>query len=397
MVKVCFISPEYLPVSGGTGAYVRYLSNELVKYGNSVYVMAGYDANGEVKLNENYYIFLVKTLGLPVVKSFLFSFSASKRLSEIDRRFAIDIAHANLPLVPSFAIPNDFGKKLISTVHSTWKGEADAIKHEPFSRLNSNEKFMVSFNWFLRILETIMLKRSDKIIAVSEYTKRELMENYQFKYDKIQVIHNGVDVNKFKPAENKPKVKNELGFNEEDKLILYVGRLYSRKGLFTLMNSIPRVVRKFKNVKFVFSGKGLRNEKEKFTRYAAKLGVKDNIIFTGYFPDSKLPKLYQAADIFVFSTIYENLPFAILEALASGLPVVTTDVGGIPEVIDDGKNGFLVAAFNPVELADSVLHLLEHPAVASEVGLSGRMTVERRFDWRIMVKKVIDVYAEALS
>jgi glycosyltransferase involved in cell wall biosynthesis len=163
------------------------------------------------------------------------------------------------------------------------------------------------------------------------------------------------------------------------------------------MNSIPRVVRKFKNAKFVVSGKGFRNEKEKFTSYAAKLGVKDNIIFTGYFPDSKLPKLYQAADIFVFSTIYENLPFAILEALASGLPVVTTSVGGIPEVIDNGKNGFLVAPFNPVELADSVLYLLENPAVASEVGLSGRMTVERKFDWRIMVKKVIDVYAEALS
>ena len=244
MVKVCLISPEYLPVSGGTGAYVRYLSTELVKCGNSVYVMAGYDENGEVKLDENYYVFLVKTLKNPVIKSFLFSFSASKRLSEIDRRFAIDIAHANLPLVSSFAIPRSFGKKLISTVHSTWKGEADAIKREPFSRLNSNEKFMVSFNWLLRILETIMLERSDKIIAVSEYTKKELLANYRFKYDKIRVIHNGVDVNKFRPAESKSKVKSELGFNEKDKLILYVGRLYSRKGLFTLMNSIPLVVKR---------------------------------------------------------------------------------------------------------------------------------------------------------
>jgi glycosyltransferase involved in cell wall biosynthesis len=397
MVKVCLISPEYLPVSGGTGAYVRYLSTELVKYDHSVYVIAGYDENSEVKLDENYYVFLIKTLKNPVIKSFLFSFLASKRLSEIDRRFAIDIAHANLPLVPSFAIPRSFEKKLISTVHSTWKGEADAIKHEPFSRLNPNEKFMVSFNWLLRIQETIMLERSDKIIAVSEYTKKELLANYRFKYDKIRVIHNGVDVNKFRPAESKSKVKSELGFNEKDKLILYVGRLYSRKGLFTLMNSIPLVVKKFKNAKFVVSGKGLRNEKDKFTRYAEKLGVKDNIIFTGYFPDKKLPKLYQAADIFVFSTIYENLPFAILEALASELPVVTTGVGGIPEVINDGKNGFLVAPFNPVELADRVLYLLENPAVASEVGLSGRMTVKRRFDWRIMVKKVIDVYAEALS
>lgn len=287
MVKVCLISPEYLPVSGGTGAYVRYLSTELVKCDNSVYVMAGYDENGEVKLDENYYVFLVKTLKNPVIKSFLFSFSASKRLSEIDRRFAIDIAHANLPLVPSFAIPRSFEKKLISTVHSTWKGEADAIRHEPFSRLNPNEKFMVSFNRLLRILETIMLERSDKIIAVSEYTKRELVENYRFKFDKIRVIHNGVDVNKFRPAESKSKVKSELGFNEKDKLILYVGRLYSRKGLFTLVNSIPRVVRKFRNVKFVASGIFTMTGSPPALRVAFSYSVKDGTGITALKPGEK--------------------------------------------------------------------------------------------------------------
>jgi glycosyltransferase involved in cell wall biosynthesis len=397
MARVCFVSPEYLPLSGGTGAYVYYLSNELMKHGNSIYIVTGYDESRDVKVNEQRHVFFLKTLKIPVVKSFLFAGSAFRKLNEMRGRFPVDITHVNLPLVPSFAVPEGFGKTLISTVHSTWKGEAEAIRGEPFSRLNPNEKFMVSFNWFLRIFENGMLERSNKIIAVSEYTKRELLKYYKLNENKIRVIHNGVAVDKFKPTNDKLKAKAELGFNPEDKAILSVGRLYARKGLFTLIESMPSVIRKFKNAKFIISGKGLSNEMKKLVDHAAKLGVKENIVFTGYFPDEKLPKLYQAADIFAFSTFYENLPFAILEALSSGLPVVTTNVGGIPEIIDDGKNGFLVEPFNSEQLADRILYLLENPPAASEFGFLGRKTVEERFDWRLIVKKVLRVYDEALS
>ena len=397
MVKVCFISPEYLPLSGGTGAYVYYLSNELIKHGNSIYIVTGYDESTDVKVNEQLNVFFLKTPKTPIIKSFLFAGSAFRKLNKIRDSCPTDITHANLPLVPSFAVPEGFGKTLISTVHSTWKGEAEAIKGEPYSRLNPNEKFMVSFNWFLRIFENRMLERSNKIIAVSEYTKRELLKYYKLDENKIRVIHNGVDINKFKPTNDKLKAKAELGFNPQDKAILSVGRLYARKGLFTLIESMPLVIRKFKNVKFIISGKGLSNELGKLAKHAAKLGVKDNIVFAGYFPDKKLPKLYQAADIFAFSTFYENLPFAVLEALSSGLPVVTTNVGGIPEIIDDGKNGFLVEPFNSGELADRILYFLENPTVASEFGFLGRKTIEERFDWRLIVKKVLRVYEEALG
>jgi glycosyltransferase involved in cell wall biosynthesis len=110
-----------------------------------------------------------------------------------------------------------------------------------------------------------------------------------------------------------------------------------------------------------------------------------------------LPKLYQAADVFAFSTFYEHHPFAVLEALSTGLPVVTTNVGGIPETIEDGKNGFLCQPFNPRQLSDRILYFLEHPAEASEMAFLARKTIEERFDWRLIVKKVLKVYDEALS
>jgi glycosyltransferase involved in cell wall biosynthesis len=397
MVKVCFISPEYLPLSGGTGAYVYYLSNELMKHGYSVCIVTGYGQAGDIRVNEKLSIFFLKTSKTPIVKSFMFAASSLRKLNSVRDSVHVDITHVNLPLVPNFAVPPNFGKTLISTVHSTWKGEAEAIRGEPYSRLNPNEKFMVSFNWFLRIFEESMLKRSNKIIAVSDFTRRELLQYYKVKADKIRVIHNGVDTRKFQPATDKRKVKQELGFNPDDIAVLSVGRLYARKGLFTLIESMPAVVRSFPHAKFIISGKGQSNEMKKLVAHAQKLGVNDNIVFTGYYPDRKLPMLYQAADVFAFSTFYENLPFAVLEALSTGLPVVTTSVGGIPEMIDSGKNGFLVQPFNSRELSDRILYLLEHPAAASEMAFLARKVILERFDWRLIVKKVLKVYDEALS
>jgi glycosyltransferase involved in cell wall biosynthesis len=397
MRAVCFVSPEYWPLSGGTGAYVYYLSNELLKNGYRIYVVTGSNQTVDVTVNPQLKVFFQKIPRTPIVKSFLLAANSYRKLNSERSNINVDVTHVQLPLTPNFAVPPNFGKATICTVHSTWKGEAEAIRPEPYSRLNANEKFMVSFNWFLRIFEEKMLARAKKIIAVSHFTKWELQKYYDIPTDKIRVIHNGVDIKKFQPALDKRKVKAELGFNPDDLLILSVGRLYARKGLFTLIESMPPIMKRFKNAKFVVSGKGQSDEMHKLIAYAEKLGVKDKLIFTGYYPDKKLPMLYQAADVFAFSTFYEHHPFAILEALATGLPVVTTWVGGIPETIESGKNGFLVEPFNVKQFSDKILYLLEHPAVAAEMGKLARKTIVEQYDWRIVVKDAMDVYDEVLG
>jgi len=395
--KVCFISPEYWPLTGGTGAYVYYLSNELLKNGYQIYVVTGSNQTQDIQVNPQLGVSFLKIPKMPIVKSFMLAANSNRKLNSVRDTAHIDITHPQLPLTPNFAVPPTFGKTLVCTVHSTWKGEAEAIRGEPYSRLNANEKFLVSFNWFLRFFEEGMLARSRKIIAVSHFTKWELMNYYKIPEGKIRVIHNGVDISKFKPATDKRKVKAELGFNPDDIAIVSVGRLYARKGLFTLIESMPVVVNRFPNAKFIISGKGQSDEMHKLLVYAEKLSVKDNIIFTGYYPDKKLPKLYQAADIFAFSTFYEHHPFAVLEALATGLPVVTTTVGGIPETIESGKNGFLAEPFNPKTFGEKILYLLEHPAFAKEMGAQARKTIVENYDWRIVVKDAMKVYDQALS
>ena len=368
-----------------------------MKNGYEVYVVTGGDQEVDIKINKQLNVSFLKIPKTPVIKSFMLAASSYRKLNSVRPSTNIDITHANLPLTPNFAVPPNFGKTLVCTVHSTWKGEAQAIRGEPYSRLNANEKFMVSFNWFLRIFEEKMLNRARKIIAVSDFTKRELLEYYKMPLDKIRVIHNGVDINKFKSADDKRQVKRELGFDPDDIAIVSVGRLYARKGLFTLIESMPAVIKRFRRAKFIISGKGQSDEMRKLIVHAERIGVKENIVFTGYYPDKKLPKLYQAADVFAFSTFYEHHPFAVLEALSTGLPVVTTNVGGIPETIQNGKNGFLVEPFNPNQFADKINCLLEHPTIASEMGVLARKTILEQFDWRIVVKAVLKVYDEALT
>ncbi len=397
MRKVCFISPEYWPLTGGTGSYVYYLSNELLKNGYKVYVVTGSNQAQDIQVSPQLDVSFLKTPRTPIVKSFMLAAASNRKLQSVRNTANIDVTHPQLPLTPNFAVPPNFGKALVCTVHSTWKGEAEAIRGEPYSRLNANEKFLVSFNWFLRFFEEGMLRRARKIIAVSHFTKWELTNYYKIPASKIQVIHNGVDINKFKPATDKRKVKAELGFNPDDLAIVSVGRLYARKGLFTLIESMPTVTKRFPTAKFIISGKGQSDEMHKLIAHAERLGVKDNIVFTGYCPDKKLPKLYQAADVFAFSTFYEHHPFAVLEALSTGLPVVTTTVGGIPETIDSGRNGFLVEPFNPKQFSDRILYLLDHPVEAKEMGAKARKTVEQQLDWRIVVKDAMKVYDEALS
>jgi glycosyltransferase involved in cell wall biosynthesis len=369
----------------------------LLKNGYQIYIVTGANQAQDVHINPQLDVSFLKIPKTPIVKSFMLAAASNRKLNSVRETANVDITHPQLPLTPNFAVPPNFGKTLVCTVHSTWKGEAEAIRGEPYSRLNANEKFLVSFNWFLRFFEECMLARARKIIAVSHFTKWELTHYYKIPASKIRVIHNGVDINKFQPAVHKRRVKVELGFNPDDLAIVSVGRLYARKGLFTLIESVPAVVKCFPNAKFIISGKGQSDEMRKLIIHAEKLGVKDNIIFTGYYPDKKLPKLYQAADVFAFSTFYEHHPFAVLEAMATGLPVVTTTVGGIPETIDSGRNGFLVEPFNQRQFADRILYLLEHPAEAAEMGSKARKTVEERFDWRIVVKDAMKVYDEALS
>ncbi len=395
-MNVCFVTPEYFPISGGTGAYVYYLSHSLQKLGHNVHVVARHSEDAEKTVNgiKAHYI---KGTGNALTRYWRFARSASKRIEELNKQIGLDIIHANLPLVPSFAIPKDSAKALVCAVHSTWKGEAIVTKRDNPKELNPNEKMMLRFNRVLRRYETQLMKRSDALIAVSKYTVGELTELYGIEEKKIHVIYNGVDINKFKPRPDRAKLRQEFGLEEEKRIVLFVGRLYHRKGLETLLHSIPPVLQEFGDVKFAISGTGFKKKEQSLRDLSKELDIEDTVKFLGYVPDEKLPDLYSASDIFVLPAIYENFPFAILEAQATGLPVISTKVGGIPEFLVDKENGFLIDPGDPKQLTERVLALLQDPKLAEKMGRQGRSLIEEKFAWRLITDQVINLYHKLLE
>jgi glycosyltransferase involved in cell wall biosynthesis len=395
-LNVCFVTPEYFPISGGTGAYVYYLSHSLQKLGHNVHVIAR-DKQDSEKIVNGIQVHYVKGLGNALTRYWRFARSASKRIEELNKQNSFDIIHSNLPLVPSFAIPNNSAKAIVCAVHSTWKGEAKATKRDNPKELNPNEKAMLRFNFVLRSYEKKLMKRSDALIAVSKYTVDELTKLYGIKKEKIHVIYNGVDVEKFKPRPNRVEMHREFGLEDDIKIVLFVGRLYHRKGLEILLRSIPPVLKEFSNVRFVISGKGFKKKEENLRNLAKELNIENYVTFLGYVPDEKLPLLYSASDIFVLPAIYENFPFAILEAQATGLPVISTKVGGIPELLVDNENGFVIAPGDSTELTQRLLVLLQDAKLAKEMGDCGRKLIEEKFDWRLITSQVINLYRELLE
>lgn len=395
-MNVCFVTPEYFPISGGTGAYVYYLSQNLQKLGHEVHVVARDEQDSEKTIN-GIHVHYIKGGRTALVRFWSFSRSASKKLKELNAEKPFDIIHANLPLVPSFAIPDNAAKAIVCAVHSTWKGEALITKQDNPKELNPNEKSMLRFNFMLRKYEKKLMKRSDALIAVSKYTVDELTDLYGIDKNKIHVIYNGVDIERFKPRPNCDELRKEFGLKKDEKVVLFVGRLYHRKGLETLLESVPPVLNEFSNVKFIISGTGFKQKEESLKKLAKELGIKDHVKFLGYIPDDKLPRLYSASDIFVLPAIYENFPFAILEAQSTALPVISTKVGGIPEFLVDTENGFLIDPGDTKQLTQKVLALLQNPELAKQMGDHGRKLIEEKLDWRIITGQVIDLYHQLLK
>lgn len=239
--------------------------------------------------------------------------------------------------------------------------------------------------------QTIM-RNCDLIAGVSRNTIETTVPNEL--WDSAQVIYNGVDTKMFTPnthADRAEALRKELGL-EGKKIVLTVCRLVEQKGLDYLIDAIPFVLREEKNAHFVILGHGprLKHLQEK----ARKKGLDDKISFlTERFSESDLAALYEACDCFCLPSLWEPFGIVFVEALSSGKPVVGTDVGGIPEIIENGKSGFLVPTRNSTILAEKISILLSNPAKARKMGEAGRKTALKKFTWDETAKGYEKLYS----
>jgi len=217
------------------------------------------------------------------------------------------------------------------------------------------------------------------IVTVSEDIRKHLYKAFPFMpKDHAHVIYNGVDVDKFDPenATDRGAFCKRYNIPEHHQIIGAVGRLDAIKNLPMFIRASQDVLRHFENVTFVIAGDGI--EEQALMNLAQDLGVMDHFRFTGFVDD--VPQLLTGLDILTHTALSEGVPNVIIEAMAMGKCVVATHVGGVPELIEDGNNGFLIPSKDQEKLALKLCDLLQTPEKISKMGSVARVHIENNLN-----------------
>jgi glycosyltransferase involved in cell wall biosynthesis len=254
----------------------------------------------------------------------------------------------------------------------------------------------MGFSWGAHEYAWLRATRSapDKVVCVSEAVRNVVLKKEKLDEGRAVVIRNGIDPKERDHGEGALD-RRELGL-EEDHLIVGMVANYNRpiKGVSYLLDAIPAIVSEVPSARFLFLGGGAKERP--FLREKAKaLNIERFVTFTGHRKD--IHRFYQTMDLSVLTSLSEGLSITLLESMSHGLPVVATDVGGNPEVVVEGKTGYLVPAKDDRLLADRIIRLLRDSDLRKKMGEEGRLRVETRFRMQDVARKYMDLYGSVIS
>ena len=252
----------------------------------------------------------------------------------------------------------------------------------------------MSIYFYNKYLLDKVLSYADIIISPSEYYINE--SRFLGKYrDKIAVIPNGINIDDFDIPYSKKECREKLGLPIDKNIVLFIGTLIPYKGANVLVNAMQMITKEVPDTEVVFvGGGGMRGELKMLSK---RLGVEKCVKFAGFVKESLKPLYYRAADVFVLpSTLNtEVFPIVLLEASASGLPIVISDLDTFKCIIEDGYNGIITKKEDEKNLADAVIHLLENEDTKEKMGIYGRKRVED-YSWKLIAEETEKVYKECI-
>lgn len=248
-------------------------------------------------------------------------------------------------------------------------------------------------SWRTRLMWGSMRHLHTKVVAVSEAVRAHHIERGSLPSDKVVTIYNGVDVAALERTDPalRDSMRSSLGIDPDAATIVCVAVLREEKGIQHLIDAIPRIADS--GTRLVIVGDG--DHGDALHRQVARLGIADEVLFTGMRED--VAELLAMSDLFVLPTLGDVLPTVVAEAMAVGLPIVASNVGGLPEMVDDGTTGLLVAPGDPAALAAACSDLLANPSRAAAMGRAGRLLVRERFDIGVQSQQLADLYAALLA
>lgn len=324
-----------------------------------------------VRLNINYIV--VPELKREINPLFdLFAFIKLFRLIKLNRFLLVHTHSSKSGLIGRLAARAAGAKCVVHTVQGF-------AFHEYSSRLAT---------FVIGLMERIAGLVTDRIIFVNQFDRKIALKMKLVPAEKMVTIPNGVDLSQFSPDSGAPVPGDLVGIETSGGIVGMVARLWEQKAPQDFIRSIPVVVKAIPDAKFLVIGDG--HLKDRLIKLSQELNVSKNVLFLGWRQDVKA--LLNLLDVFVLTSLWEGLSVSILEAMASGKPVVATNIKGNNELVIDGETGFLVPAKNPQMVGEKVLSLLMNRTLAQKMGLKGYQRVRENFSIDNTVAKIIQVY-----
>jgi len=376
---------EFPPrIVGGLARHVYYLSKALAKIGIEVTVITlEFPGAPWSETIDNVNVERVRVeIGNPNFLSwvFLFNHFMEKRFALLKR--SIDIIHGHdwLVALASIATKHFTNKPLVFTYHSTERGRVGT--------LSTSDSFTIdSIEWWCGY-------EASKIIVTSKSMLNEITNTFKIPNDKISIIPNGIDISEFNIQVNPFEIKRNIGIGEDKKLVLFVGRITSQKGVTYLIQAVPKILSSHPDARFVIVGDGWELGTIKNMIYSMGLG--EYVKTLGFLPDHTVKSLMKAADVMVVPSIYEPFGIVALEAMASGTPLVASDVGGLSELVEHGKTGLKIYPANPDSIAWGINTILSNPQWARTMAQNALAIVKEKYSWEAIAAKTAELYRKLL-
>jgi len=221
----------------------------------------------------------------------------------------------------------------------------------------------------------------DRIVVNSKYMRSNAVTWYGIKREKIEVIPNGVDLKRFSGHDDKLVL-------DGDPAILYLGLISRRKGIDVLIQAVAKLRSELPYMKLHLVGGGHMSD---FHLLAKKKGIQERVVFHGWISNSMVPRYYKSADICVFPSRHEPFGIVSLEAMASGIPIIASNVGGFREIISNGKNGILFKSEDADALSKAILFLYQDVSLRKKISHNALKTVIE-YDWDNIAERYVSVY-----
>jgi glycosyltransferase involved in cell wall biosynthesis len=396
-MKIAMISSEYPPKWGGVGNATFFLANTCAKMGHEVHVITREHGMTIPPQHENITVHPVPWLKLPICFTLSFGRNAVNKVISLGNDYDIVHVHSNMALLPK-SYYEKINSPVVSTLHGTWWGERSTLNlgnviAPAVGMINDLSILLISS--LFDIYEDYAIELSNAVIVESKSECRDVgARGVKNRYKRVIRLPPGVDVSAFKPENRDDSLRTKYHVNEDEKMLLCVGRLAGRKGVNKVIEAFSRVLKKYDKVKLIIIGEGPQWHKLQSIMRAR--GLENKCYFVGKLPFDELEAIYATADIFVYHSLWEGYGLIISEALASGTPCVSTNVGGVPEMITFGKDGYYFDVGDTESMAKYILKLLRDEELMAKMSRYARKSMQERFDWRKIVEQTIKLYENVI-